>query len=102
VLCAIAYHQVSFLEKHAPNLNAKLHDGEITDEQDGEYAGLQVSKDISGLEADLKSNDWAGLRGELLGREGYVDDLLARNSKLQSRLEVERSANLGANDICKS
>lgn len=101
VLALIAYNQVGFIERHAPALNAKMHGGEITDESDGEYAGLQVGKDIVALEADIKGKTWTDMRTELLARSAYLDDLNAENEKIQSRLAFERNSNLGANDTCE-
>lgn len=101
-LGALAYYQVTLMEKFAPSLNATLHKGEITNEADGEYAGLQVGKDIAALETDIKSKDWSGIRSELLAREPNLQDLNAQNSRLQERLQVERDANMGANDACEN
>ncbi len=101
VLALIAYNQVAFIEQHAPALNAKMHGGEITDGSDGEYAGLQVGKDIVALEADIKGKTWIDMRTELLERSAYLDDLNAENEKIQSRLAFEHNANLGANDRCE-
>jgi hypothetical protein len=97
----LAYYNVEFMEKVAPGINAKLHKGEITDEVDGEYIGIQIWKDISALEADYKGKDWSGMRTEILSREPYLIDLKAQNDRLQSRLPIERSEKLGANDICE-
>ncbi len=101
VLGIIASHQVDLLERHAPALNAKLHNGEITDESDGEYAGLQVGKDIAAIEADIKSTEWSGMRTELLTRQNSVLDLNIQNDHFQRRMAIERSQNLGKNDPCE-
>jgi len=97
----LAYYHVEFMEKVAPGLNARLHKGEITEEADGEYVGTQIWKDIRALEADYKDKDWSGIRTEMLSREHYLIDLKTQNNKLQSRIQIERGANLGANDICE-
>lgn len=102
ILGAIAYHHVEFMEKVAPGINAKLHNGELSDDADGEYAGVQIGKDIAALEADIKSKDWTGFRAEVLARESYLTDLNLQNNKFQDRLVVERNANLGANDVCEN
>ena len=101
VLGLIASHQVDLLERHAPALNAKLHNGEITDESDGEYAGLQVGKDIAAIEADIKSTEWGGMRTEMLARENSVLDLDTQNERFQRRMAIERSQNLGKDDPCE-
>jgi len=101
VLALIAYNQVGFIERHAPALNAKMHGGDITDGSDGEYADIQVGKDIVALEADIKGKTWTDMRTELLARSSYLDDLNAENAKIQSRIAIERKANLGANDSCE-
>jgi hypothetical protein len=97
----LAYHNVEFMEKYAPVLNARLHGGEITDEADGEYAGSKIWNDISMLEADYKSKEWKDIRPELLSREPYLTDLKIQNERLQRRMKTERSENLGANDVCE-
>ena len=66
ILAAVAYSSVDFVEKHAPSVNAAMHNGKITDESDGRYAGLKVGEDIVALTATTKSTDWAGLRSEFL------------------------------------
>lgn len=101
VLAIIAYHQVDFLEQHAPALNARMHSGEITDDSDGEYAGLQIGKDIAGLDADLKGTTWASKRTELLARQPYLIDLNEQNEKLQNQMARERDANVAVNDKCE-
>jgi hypothetical protein len=107
IICAVAIgvlaeNHVELMEKLAPRINAKLHNGAITDEADGEYSGVQIGKDIQALEADIKSKDWSGIRSELLARENYLQDLNVENTKMQSRAQVELNANLGANDICEN
>lgn len=101
VLALVAYHQVDFMEQHAPALNAKLHSGKITDDSGSEYAGLQIGKDIEVLEADVKATNWPGMRNELLARQPYLNDLNARNEDFQNQVSHERDANLGANDTCE-
>ena len=98
----MASRSVGFLEKHAPSANASLHQGEITDESDGEYVGTKIWEDIGTLNADTKSTTWTTLRPELLSRQPYLNDLNAQNDKLQRWLVVERNANLGANDVCEA
>jgi hypothetical protein len=53
------------------------------------------------LEADIKSNDWIGIRSELLARAPLLTDLDAQNVKFQRQLQKERDANLGATDACE-
>lgn len=88
IICAVllgilAYHNVGFLEKHAPGINAKLHGGEISDDADAQYSGTKIGDDIVALEADIKSKDWAGVRSEMLSRTSYLVDLTNQNGKLQ-------------------
>jgi len=101
LLAAIAYYSVDFVQRHAPALNAKLHGGDVTDETDAEYRATQFFDDINQLSADTKSSDWPAFRSEMLTRQHYLDDLTEQNDKLQSRIALERSQNLGANDICE-
>lgn len=100
-LAALAYYNVDFIQKHAPTLNAKLHGGEITDESDAAYRGLQMGDDIAALDADTTSKDWAGIRSEILSRQHYLTDLTEQNAKFQSRAALERSQNVGATDPCE-
>jgi len=101
ILFFVARSQVAFIEKNAPQLNAKLHEGEITDEADGEYAGVKIGKDISALESDYKGKDWPAIRSELLSREPFLSDLKEQDDKLQNRIALERNQDLGANDVCE-
>jgi hypothetical protein len=101
-LAIFAFRHVEAMEKIAPNLNAALHQGQITDEADGEYVGIQIWKDIGALEADIKSKAWSDIRKELLAREPSLSDFNAQNNKLQDRLVVERNENLGAGDVCEN
>lgn len=101
VLGFVAYHNVGFLEKHAPKINAKLHGGEISGDADAEYSGGKVGDDIVALEADVKSKDWAGVRTEMLSRTPYLVDLTTQNDKLQRQFTKERDANVAANDACE-
>ena len=57
VLVFVAYKSVDFVEKHAPRLNAAIHNGVISDDSDGEYAGLQIVKDIQALVAPYRGED---------------------------------------------
>lgn len=102
VLGALASHEVDLTEKYAPALNAKLHGGEITDEDDAAYSFSKAVKDISALEAGFKSHAWDGFRAELLAREQYLTDLNQQNEKLQRKMNEERTANAGNNDSCES
>lgn len=101
VLAAVAYHQVGFIEKYAPALNAKIHGGEITDSSDGEYAGLQIRKDLDALNAGIKGTTWTDIRSEFLSRRSYLTDLSTQNDRLQRALVSERNANVGASDPCE-
>jgi hypothetical protein len=101
VLGALASHEVDLTEKYAPALNAKLHGGEIADEDDAVYSFAKVVKDISALEAGFKSHAWDGFRAELLSREQYLKDLNQQNEKLQRKMNDERTANAGNNDSCE-
>jgi len=101
ILVFVAYKSVGFMEKHAPRLNAAMHSGEIGDESDGEYAGLQIGKDIQALSADFKGQDWPAIRSEILSREPYLSDLTRQNERFQKRTAVEKNANLGNGDVCE-
>ena len=101
VFGALASHEVDLTEKYAPALNAKLHGGEITNEDDAAYSFAKVGKDISALEAGFKSSAWDGFRTELLAREQYLTDLNQQNERLQRKMNEERTANAGANDSCE-
>lgn len=96
-----AYKSVDFMEKHAPRINAAMHGGAISDESDGEYAGLQIGKDISALEAPYKGQDWATIRSEVLSRQSYLKDLKRQNERFQQRAPEEKSANLRTDDVCE-
>ncbi len=106
IVCVIglgiaAYYNVAFVERHAPAINAKLHNGDISDESDTEYSLTKLTEDVAALVADTKSKNWAGYRSEMLSRAPYLLDLDAQNDKFQRRVAAERDANLGANDICE-
>lgn len=101
ILAFIAYKSVGFMEKHAPRINFAMHNGEISDESDGEYAGLQIGKDINALESPYKGEDWASIRSEVISREPYLNDLRRQNDKFQQRAPEEKTANLGKDDICE-
>lgn len=100
-LGALASHEVDLTEKYAPALNARLHGGEITDEDDAVYSFSKVVNDISSLEAGFKSHAWEGFRTELLAREPYLTDLNQQNGRLQRKMSEERTANVGSNDSCE-
>jgi hypothetical protein len=97
----LAYNRVEFLEKHAPALNAVLHQGEITDESDSEYAGAKIGHDIAARSAPIKSKEWNEIRTEFLSREATFIDLKTQSDKLQSRMAIERDENLGKDDVCE-
>lgn len=102
VLVFMAYENVDFLEKHAPRLNAAMHNGEISDESDSKYDGLQLVKDLSALSAEYKGKEnWETLRSEVISRQPYLDDLKRRNEAFQQRRAVEKNANLGTGDVCE-
>jgi|GEM_PF-7097476 len=101
VLVFVAYKSVDFMEKHVPQLNAAMHNGEMSDESDGEYAGLQIGKDIRALTAPYNGKDWATIRSEVVSREPYLNDLKRQNERFQQRRVVEKSANLGNSDVCE-
>jgi len=101
LLVFIAYKSVGFMEKHAPRLNAAMHGGEMGDESDGEYAGLEIGKDIQALSADFQGHDWPAIRSEVLSREPYLNDLKRQNERFQQRTVVEKNANLGSADVCE-
>ena len=101
ILAFAAYKSVGFMEKHAPRVNAAMHNGGISDESDGEYAGLQIGKDINALESPYKGEDWASIRSEVITREPYLNDLKRQNEKFQQRSPEEKTASLGKDDICK-
>jgi hypothetical protein len=101
VLVFVAYKSVGFMEKRAPRINAAMHGGEISDESDGEYFGIQVGKDIKALGTPFKGQNWAAIRSEVLSREQYLDDLKQQNEKFQQRTVVEKNANLGSHDVCE-
>jgi hypothetical protein len=101
VLAFAAYKSVDFMEKHAPRINAAMHNGGMSDESDGEYAGLQIGKDINALESPYKGQDWASIRSEVISREPYLNDLKRQNEKFQQRAPEEKTANLGTDDACE-
>ena len=95
-LVAIFYHRGRVKEKDATAaLIAQLDNAEY------KRVGVQIWKDIAALEEDYKGKDWSGFRREVLSREPYLIDLKAQNHEIQPRLQTERFANLGANDICE-
>lgn len=105
IVCVIglgvaAYYNVDFVEKHAPTVNARLHNGEISNDADAEYSVAKLAEDEKALGADYASKDWAGFRSEMLSREPYLLDLTAQNDKLQRRISLERGTSLG-NDVCE-
>jgi hypothetical protein len=101
VLGIVASRNVGFMEKHAPSVNAQLHQGEITEESDGEYTGTKIFADLDALNKDTKGTTWAEIRTEVISRETYLADLKTQNDKLQRRMAIERNENLGANDHCE-
>lgn len=101
VLAFAAEQSVDLVQKYAPSLNAKLHSGEISDDADAQYAGLKIWGDIEALEAPTKSKDWAALRTEMLERQPFVDDLVAKNAKLQRAVASEQASGSAANDPCE-
>jgi hypothetical protein len=101
VLAFVAYKSVAFMEKHAPRINAAMHNGEISDDSDSEYLGLKIGDNIAALEAPYKGNDWASIRVEVLSREPYLNDLKEQNERFQQRTALEKNAHLGNDDICE-
>lgn len=101
ILAFTAYKSVGFMEKHAPRINAAMHGGEMSDESDGEYAGIQIGKDISELESPYKGHDWETIRSEVISRETFLNDLKRQNEKFQQRAPEEKTDNLGNDDICE-
>jgi len=100
-LGVLAYHNVDFVERHAPAVNAMLHGGEITDDQDGKYRAGKWSDDLQAILAGTKSKDWAGFRSEILSRERFYADLAEQNGRMQQTFARERYGNLGAADVCE-
>lgn len=101
VLVFVAYQSVGFMEKHAPGINAAMHNGEIGDESDGEYHGLKIGNDIVALEAPYNGKDWASIRSEVLSREPYLIDLKQQNEIFQRRTVAEKNTNLSRGDVCE-
>jgi hypothetical protein len=101
LLGVLAYHNVDFMERHAPSLNAMLHGGEVTDDQDAEYRGSKWSDDASAVLADTKSQDWPAYRSEILSRAPSFADLSLQNDKLQATFAKEREKRLDAGDPCE-
>lgn len=101
VLFLAAQQSVNFIEKHAPGLNAELHSGEITDDADAQYVVLKVAEDIQQLGAPPKSKSWTAARAELLARKPLLDDLAAKNAKLQGAAASERASGAAKNDPCE-
>ncbi len=95
----VAYNSTEFMETHFPKVNAALHGGEISAGSDAEYAGMQIAKDINGLQAPLAKKEWAEMRSEYLAREPYLNDLRVQNTKLQRAIEQERAQ--GISDQCE-
>jgi len=98
---AVVDENVDFFEKHSPKLNAAIHSGEITTEGDAEYQGTKWAEDVGKLEANIDGDGWQAVRDALLKRKPYLDDLVDRNDKMQSRLKVEADKHLDQNDICE-
>lgn len=96
-----AEQSVDLVQKYAPSLNGRLHGGEITDEADAQYAGMKIWGDIAALNAPTMSKDWAGLRVELLARQTPLDDLIAKNTKVQAAVASERTTGSASNDPCE-
>jgi hypothetical protein len=99
---AIVDRNVGFLEKHAPKINAMIHDGEISSEGDATYQGQKWSEDLGKLEGDLKGEGWKAVRQEMLGRKPYLADLVDRNGKIQRRIISELLDHTDQNDACES
>ncbi len=95
----VAYNNVGMVEKVAPGLNAKLHNGEVTEDSDAEYAGTKYFQDVQAINADTKSKDWPGLRKEILARKNFFDDLGYQNQRLQAAMAKERAA--GKQERCE-
>src|SRR5262249_1777547 len=101
ILVFVAYRSVDFMEKHAPRINAMMHGGEMSDESDGEYFGLQVGKDIKALGTPYNGKDWVTFRSEVISREPYLSDLNRQNERFQQRTVMEKSANADKDDVCE-
>jgi hypothetical protein len=99
VLGFVAYHNVGFVEKYFPSLNAQLHKGEITDESDAEYAGYQIYKDAEALNQDTKAKGWTAVRAEYLTRKPFLEDLVTQNGRLQLAITKESAA--GKQEPCE-
>jgi hypothetical protein len=94
---------VTFMEKHFPKANAAVHSGEVSTESDAEYRMTKMVQDIEAIEADFKNDkEWTPFRTESMSRMAYVNDLKDHNKIFQRRLSIEKSANLGANDVCEA
>ena len=98
LLGTIAFNQVDFVDKHFPKLNALLHSGEISDENDIQYVNLQMIRDVDALNADTGKRDYTGIRAAFMQRLSAFDDLKTNNSKLQR--EAERQRNLKSVGFC--
>lgn len=99
---AIVDRNVGFFEKHAPKLNAMIHDGEISSEGDASYQGQKWSEDLGKLEEDLNVEGWKAIRQELLKRKPYLADLVDRNGKIQRRIIGELIDHSDQSDPCES
>jgi hypothetical protein len=99
---AIVDRNVVFFEKHAPKLNAMIHDGEISSEGDASYQGQKWSEDLGKLEEDLKGDGWKAVRQEMLKRKPYLADLVDRNGKIQRRIISELIDHTDQSDPCES
>jgi hypothetical protein len=98
---AVVDENVDFFEKHAPKINAAIHDGEITSTGDASYDMQKWIDDRAKLDADLKSDDWSAMRQEMLKRKPAVDDLILQNGKIQRRVKLEADSHLDVNDACE-
>jgi hypothetical protein len=99
LVAVVAYYNVALVQKYAPGLNAAWHGGEIRGEPDAEYAGQRMFGDIAAIDAQTKSQGWAGIRAEYLSRQPYLNDLKAQNARFQLAIAKERAA--GNQDACE-
>ena len=99
---AVVDENVDFFEKHAPKINAAIHDGEITSEGDASYVMQKWIDDRAQLDADLKGDDWPTMRQEMLKRKPTLDDLILQNGRFQRRVKLEADQHLDLNDACES
>jgi hypothetical protein len=101
ILGVVAYLRIDFVERHAPSLNAAMHDQGFDDENDSIYSIGKIAKDVAALGAESSTSNWADKRAELLKKELFLTDLSDRNEKLQRTMAIERAKNAGMNDACE-